>query len=83
MTVAEWETPSLSTLGMLLSTEDRSAGGRQTRLAVLFNRSGSRQFFTLPSRGEPGWRQLTPEGAQKAGKSAAVEPRSVAFFVEN
>ncbi|MGO8126675.1 glycogen debranching enzyme GlgX, partial [Rhizobium ruizarguesonis] len=46
MTVTEWETPSLSTIGMLLSTGDRSARGRQTRLGVLFNRSESRQFFT-------------------------------------
>ncbi|MBY5364619.1 glycogen debranching protein GlgX [Rhizobium leguminosarum] len=83
MTVAEWETPSLSILGMLLSTGDRSARGRQTRLGVLFNRSESRQFFTLPSLGEPGWRQLTRDGTKKAGNGAAVEPRSVAFFVEN
>ncbi|MBX5158657.1 MULTISPECIES: glycogen debranching protein GlgX [unclassified Rhizobium] len=83
MTVVEWETPSLSTLGMLLSTGDRSLRGRQTRLAVLFNRSGDRQFFTLPSGAEPGWRQLTPEGAKKIGDRATVEPRSVAFFVEN
>ncbi|AHF85666.1 glycogen-debranching protein [Rhizobium leguminosarum bv. trifolii WSM1689] len=83
MTVAEWETPSLSILGMLLSTGDRSSRGRQTRLAVLFNRSGSRQFFTLPSEGEPDWRQLTPDGAKKTGGRATVEPRSIAFFVEN
>ncbi len=83
MTVAEWETPSLSSLGMLLSTGDRSARGRQTRLGVLFNRSGNRQFFTLPSKGEPGWRQLTPDGAKKTTGPVTVEPRSVAFFVEN
>jgi glycogen operon protein len=83
MTVAEWETPSLSTLGMLLSTGDRSSRGRQTRLAVLFNRSESRQLFTLPREGEPGWRQLTPDEAKKAGGRVTVEPRSVAFFVEN
>jgi glycogen operon protein len=83
MTVTEWETPSLSTLGMLLSTGDRSARGRQTRLGVLFNRSKSRQFFTLPCEGEPGWRQLTPDGATKTTGHATVEPRSIAFFVEN
>ncbi|MBX5146963.1 glycogen debranching protein GlgX [Rhizobium lentis] len=82
MTVADWETPSLSTLGMLLATADEAFRGRQTRLAVLFNRSESRQLFTLPSENEPGWRQLTPEGAKKAGASVTVEPRSVAFFVE-
>ncbi|MBX5047396.1 glycogen debranching protein GlgX [Rhizobium lentis] len=82
MTVADWETPSLSTLGMLLATADQVFRGRQTRLAVLFNRSESRQLFTLPSENEPGWRQLTPEGAKKAGASVTVEPRSVAFFVE-
>jgi glycogen operon protein len=82
MTVAEWETPSLSTLGMLLATGDRSSRGRQTRLAVLFNRSDSRQIFTLPSDGEATWRQLAPEGTKKAGAGVTVEPRSVAFFVE-
>ncbi|MDO3433132.1 glycogen debranching protein GlgX [Rhizobium sp. CBN3] len=82
MTVAEWETPSLSTLGMLLATGDRSSRGKNTRLAVLFNRSESRQLFTLPSENEPGWRQLTPEGAKKADARVTVEPRSVAFFVE-
>ncbi|ARQ11704.1 glycogen debranching enzyme GlgX 1 [Rhizobium etli] len=82
MTVAEWETPSLSTLGMLLATGDRSSRGRNTRLAVLFNRSESRQLFTLPSGNEPDWRQLTPEGAKKAGARVTVKPRSVAFFVE-
>ncbi|MDC7744840.1 glycogen debranching protein GlgX [Rhizobium binxianense] len=83
MTVAEWETPSLSTLGMLLSTGDRASRGRQTRLGVLVNRSGDRQFFTLPSGAETGWRQLTPDGAKEIGDRATVEPRSVAFFVEN
>ncbi|PDS79132.1 glycogen debranching protein GlgX [Rhizobium sp. L43] len=81
MTVVEWETPSLSTLGMLLMTGDRSSRGEQTRLAVLFNRSDSRQIFTLPE-GEAAWRQLTPEETKKAGTSVTVEPRSVAFFVE-
>jgi len=82
MTVSEWETPSLSTLGMLLATGDRSSRGRQTRLAVLFNRSDSRQLFMLPSDGEAAWRQLAPEGTKKAGAGVTVEPRSVAFFVE-
>ncbi|OWO92390.1 glycogen debranching enzyme GlgX [Rhizobium esperanzae] len=82
MTVAEWETQSLSTLGMLLGTGDRASRGRKTRLAVLFNRSESRQLFTLPSENEPGWRQLTPEGAKKADARVTIEPRSVAFFVE-
>ncbi|ABC92353.1 glycosyl hydrolase (glycogen debranching) protein [Rhizobium etli CFN 42] len=82
MTVAEWETPSLSTLGMLLATGDRSSRGRNTRLAVLFNRSESRQLFTLPSGNEPDWRQLTPEGAKRADARVTVKPRSVAFFVE-
>lgn len=82
MTVAEWETPSLPTLGMLLATGDRASGGRRTRLAVLFNRSESRELFTLPSEGEASWRQLTPAGAKKAGARVTVEPRSVAFFIE-
>ncbi|WP_064712196.1 glycogen debranching protein GlgX [Rhizobium bangladeshense] len=82
MTIAEWETPSLSTLGMLLATGDRSLRGKKTRLAVLFNRSERRQLFTLPSENELGWRQLTSEGEKKAGTSVTIEPRSVAFFAE-
>ncbi|MBX4951920.1 glycogen debranching protein GlgX [Rhizobium binae] len=82
MTVAEWETPGLPTLGMLLATDDRASKGKRTRLAVLFNRSESRQLFTLPSEGEASWRQLTPVGAKKVGARVTVEPRSVGFFIE-
>ncbi|MBX4962086.1 glycogen debranching protein GlgX [Rhizobium binae] len=82
MTVAEWETPGLPTLGMLLATDDRASKGKRTRLAVLFNRSESRQLFTLPSEGEASWRQLTPAGAKKVGARVTVEPRSVGFFIE-
>ncbi|MBB2818688.1 UNVERIFIED_ORG: glycogen operon protein [Rhizobium esperanzae] len=82
MTVAEWETPSLATLGMLLATGDRASKGKRTRLAVLFNRSESRELFTLPSEGDASWRQLTPAGTKKSGARVTVEPRSVAFFIE-
>ncbi|PDT11945.1 glycogen debranching protein GlgX [Rhizobium sp. M1] len=82
MTVAEWETPSLAVLGMLLATGDRASRGKPTRLAVLFNRSESRELFTLPSEGEACWRQLTPAGVKKAGARVTVEPRSVGFFIE-
>ncbi|MBB4480347.1 glycogen debranching protein GlgX [Rhizobium etli] len=82
MTVAEWETPSLAVVGMLLATGDRASRGNRTRLAVLFNRSESRELFTLPSEGEACWRQLTPADAKKAGARVTVEPRSVAFFIE-
>ncbi len=82
MTVAEWETPSLHTLGMLLATGDRASRGQRTRLAVLFNRSESRELFTLPAEGEASWRQLTLAGAKKAGARVTVEPRSVGFFIE-
>ena len=73
---------SLVSKGMILATEDRSSR-KQTRLAVLFNRSEQHQVFTLPSAGEANWRQLVPDGARKVGGRATVEPRSVAFFVEN
>jgi glycogen operon protein len=83
MTVGEWETPGLATLGMLLSTGDRSAR-RDTRLAVLFNRSRNRQLFTLPSAGGSTWRRLSAPSARRTGDDRpVVEPRSVAFFVEN
>jgi glycogen operon protein len=82
MTVGEWETPSLSTLGMLLSTGDRSSR-KQTRLAVLFNRSDRRQIFSLPSSDKSSWRILTAEGAKKADGQVTVASRSVAFCLEN
>ncbi|TCS00788.1 glycogen debranching protein GlgX [Rhizobium sp. BK418] len=82
MIVGEWETPSLSTLGMVLATHDRSSRG-QIRLAVLFNRSEQHQLFTLPSAGETNWSQILLDGERKVGARATVEPRSVAFFVEN
>ncbi|ULR44639.1 glycogen debranching protein GlgX [Rhizobium sp. K102] len=82
MTVAEWETPSLAVLGILLATGDRASRGKRTRLAVLFNRSESRELFTLPSEGEACWRQLTPAGVKMAAARVTVEPRSVAFFIE-
>jgi glycogen debranching enzyme len=80
MTTGEWETPSLSNLGMVLATDDRP-NGKKTRLAVLFNRSEQRQLFTLP--GSADWHQLLPGEDRKTGGRAIVEPRSVAFFVEN
>jgi glycogen operon protein len=67
---------------MLLATRDRTSR-KDTRLAVLFNRSEQRQLFNLPSAGEPAWKQLSPGGAKKVGGRAMIEPRSVAFFVEN
>lgn len=82
MTTGEWETPSLSTLGMRLATRDRSSR-KQTRLAVLFNRSEQHQLFTLISAGEANWRQLLPGETRKVAARVMVEPRSVAFFVEN
>ena len=47
MSVLEWETPNFSTLGMVLSTRD-GQNSKATRLAVLFNRSGGAEIFTLP-----------------------------------
>jgi len=82
MTTGEWETPSLSTLGMMLATRDRSSR-KQTRLAVLFNRSEQHQLFTLLSAGEANWRQLLPGETRKVAARVMVGPRSVAFFVEN
>ena len=82
MTTGEWETPSLSTLGMMLATRDRSSR-KQTRLAVLFNRSEQHQLFTLLSTGEANWRQLLPGETRNVAARVMVEPRSVAFFVEN
>ena len=82
MTTGEWETVSLSTLGMILATHDRSSR-KQTRLAVLFNRSEQHQLFTLLSAGEATWRQLLPSETRKVAARVMVEPRSVAFFVEN
>ncbi|EPE95328.1 glycogen debranching protein GlgX [Rhizobium grahamii] len=80
MTVQEWETPNFSTLGMVLATRDEQ-GGKATRLAVLFNRSGGEEVFTLP--GSASWRHLAPDAAKKSVASAIVPRRSVAFYLES
>jgi glycogen operon protein len=66
---------------MLLSTGDRSSR-KQTRLAVLFNRSDRRQIFSLPSCDKSSWRILTAAGAKKANGQVTVASRSVAFCLE-
>ena len=80
MTVQEWETPNFSTLGMVLATRDEQSG-KATRLAVLFNRSGGEEIFTLP--GSASWRHLAPDAAKKSVASAIVPRRSVAFYLES
>ncbi|MBB3317262.1 glycogen operon protein [Rhizobium sp. BK181] len=80
MTVQEWETPNFSTLGTVLATRDQQ-GGKATRLAVLFNRSGGEEIFTLP--GSASWRHLAPDAAKKSVASAIVPRRSVAFYLES
>ncbi|MBZ9791542.1 glycogen debranching protein GlgX [Rhizobium sp. 3T7] len=80
MSVQEWETPNFSTLGMVLSTRDGQTN-KATRLAVLFNRSGGEEIFTLP--GPPSWRLLAPDAPKKSATSAIVPRRSVAFYLES
>jgi len=80
MSVQEWETPNFSTLGMVLSTRDGQTN-KATRLAVIFNRSGGEEIFTLP--GPPSWRLLAPDAPKKSATSAIVPRRSVAFYLES
>ncbi|RDJ08836.1 glycogen debranching protein GlgX [Rhizobium grahamii] len=80
MSVQQWETPNFSTLGMVLATRDEQ-GGKATRLAVLFNRSGGEEIFALP--GLASWRHLAPDAPKKSVTSAIVPRRSVAFYLES
>jgi glycogen operon protein len=81
MTVSEWETPDFATLGMVLTTVDRSSG-KTVRLAVLFNRSGTEQTFSLPGS-RPSWRRLAAGGMRKSEARTVVPGRSVTFHLED
>ena len=74
MRTDQWEWADNPALGMLLATKDVETG-RQTRLAILFNRGRQALEFTLPG---PGWRQL-PSGEPWHGH---VLGRTVAFCME-
>ncbi|NBB49432.1 glycogen debranching protein GlgX [Rhizobium sp. CRIBSB] len=78
MTTAEWETPDLSTLTMVLSTLDGETA-KPARIAVLFNRSTEPRDIVLPPATGRKWRRLATGRAQAA---ISVKPRSVDFWVE-
>ncbi|TCL69647.1 glycogen debranching protein GlgX [Rhizobium sp. BK251] len=82
MTVEKWETPSLSTLAMVLATTDLDTG-RPARLAVLFNRSANRATFLLPTQPGRTWSLLGEEDGHFEGAEIAVHGRSVRFIMEN
>jgi glycogen operon protein len=71
MQVGDWETPENPSIGMVLRTFDNDAG-RETQLAVLFNRSHGEIDFVLPG-GK--WTSL-PNQAAYDGRLPA---RSVSF----
>jgi glycogen operon protein len=79
MTVQQWETPNARLLGMAIRTPDRETG-RDTRLAVIFNRGADAMAVTLPSGS--GWTLLSPAGESHTGAEMMVPPRSVSFLVE-
>lgn len=81
MTVSDWETPDFATLGMVLRTVDGS-NRKTVRLAVLFNRSQSKQTFLLPGE-RASWRQITAGGTQKSEAQTIVPQRTVAFYLES
>ena len=80
MNVADWETPEASGLAMLLRTDDLDFG-RQTRLAVLVNRSDSAARFVLPSHPEQVWEALAGVDDLDAA-NVTLAARTVAFLVE-
>jgi len=82
MTVAEWQTPSLTTFAMVLATTDL-ATRRRTRLAVLFNRGIEPQSFTLPASSTGGWTELSPLAAEHYDGTIVVSGRAVRFLVED
>ncbi|KKX30494.1 glycogen debranching protein GlgX [Rhizobium sp. LC145] len=74
MTVADWEAPDASAVGMILETLDRETG-KPARLAVLFNRAHIPLGFMLPGKG---WREL----ASGAPWRKTLPARSVFFCIE-
>ncbi|MGO4436985.1 glycogen debranching protein GlgX [Rhizobium sp. RAF56] len=82
MEVAEWQTPSLKTLTMLLSTTD-FATRRRARLAVLFNRAPATRTFALPRSFRLGWTELSPGAEERYQETIAVSGRTVRFLLED
>ncbi|SMF06127.1 glycogen operon protein [Xaviernesmea oryzae] len=74
MQVGDWENPDNPALGMALKTPDRQTG-RETRLAVLFNRGVQPVTFVLPGWG---WKHF-PSGELW---NQVLPPRSVRFCIE-
>jgi glycogen operon protein len=80
MTVAQWETPSLSAFGLSLRSLDNDTG-KPIRFAVLINRGRGEHIFALPADGA--WTWLSAQGEMKAEASHSVAPRSVHFLLGN
>ncbi|MDR7146125.1 glycogen debranching protein GlgX [Rhizobium sp. BE258] len=80
MTTGEWETPNLSSFGMMVATRDGTAR-KTTRLSVLFNRASAPVSFTLPAGAA--WRELTRSGSKKVDQTVSLPARSAMFYLEN
>ena len=80
MTTGEWESPNLSSFGMMVATRDGTAR-KTTRLSVLFNRASAPVSFTLPAGAA--WRELTRSGSKKVDQTVSLPARSAMFYLEN
>ena len=78
MTTGDWEGATTDHLVMLLSTGD-AVQNRQTRLAIVLNRSHAPHAVQLPVQPGGSWQSLLPSATTSAG---AVAARSVSFHVE-
>ncbi|CAN7345753.1 glycogen debranching protein GlgX [Pararhizobium sp. LjRoot238] len=78
MSVGDWESPATDNLMMVLLTGD-AVQNRNTRLAVVINRSHAPHPFQLPVRQGAWWQSLLPSAGAGLGMIAA---RSVGFHVE-
>ena len=75
MSVADWERPEGTPVGMLLKTTDNETGD-EAHLAILFNRSHETITFLLPG---DGWSALQGPSEQPA----TLHPRTVAFYLQS
>ncbi len=79
MTVGDWEDERGATLAMVIRTRDTDTG-RDTRLAILFNRAHEGRRFRLPPS-QRGWSLLSPAGAMPV-ETVDSDARTVLFCIE-
>ncbi|MGF0539228.1 glycogen debranching protein GlgX [Agrobacterium sp. ES01] len=79
MSVSDWEQPDAAGFAMVLKTHD-AMSDKDTRLAVIFNRSDVMHRVELPMSGTAEW-QIASTGATPT--TLEMDPRSVVFLVQH